>query len=51
MEPRELSQATSEPKDEREWELADEELDRTVPQLGPICSTSRLCTCSRCHCR
>jgi hypothetical protein len=36
-----------------EWELADEELDRSTQDQGrgPICSTSRPCTCSRCHCR
>jgi hypothetical protein len=39
-------------RDEREWELADEELDRAGDTKGPsLCSTSRPCTCSRCHCR
>jgi hypothetical protein len=36
-------------QDEREWELADEDLDRA--ERSPICSTSRPCTCSRCACR
>ena len=49
-------QATTQEKramqDEREWELADEELDRSGDGRGPsICSTSRPCTCSRCMCR
>jgi hypothetical protein len=48
-------QATTQEKratqNEREWELADEELDRSGDSRGPICSTSRPCTCSRCHCR
>ena len=53
MESREVSLATSGAQDEREWELADEELDRTVPELSPI--TSRPCVCQQCsspsHCR
>jgi hypothetical protein len=39
-------------QDEREWELSDEDLDRSADQRGPgICSTSRPCTCQRCMCR
>ena len=53
MESREFTQTTSGTQDEREWELVDEELDRTAPQLGP--STSRPCVCQQCsspsHCR
>ena len=50
MEPRKLTQVPSGAQDEREWELADEELDRTAPELGP--STSRPCVCQAvCHCR
>jgi hypothetical protein len=38
-------------QDEREWELADEELDRASDTKGSLCSTSRPCSCSRCMCR
>jgi hypothetical protein len=43
-------------QDEREWELSDEELDRAADDgtRGPscsLCSTSRPCSCARCHCR
>ena len=48
-------QATTQEKratqDEREWELADEELDRSDSRGPSLCSTSRPCSCSRCHCR
>ena len=37
-------------QEEREWELADEELDRSENK-GSLCSTSRPCSCSRCTCR
>ena len=51
MEPRKMTASAK--QDEREWELADEELDRTAPELGP--STSRPCVCAQCsspsHCR
>jgi hypothetical protein len=54
MEPLEISVATSETRDEREWELADEELDRTAQDLGRGI-TSRPCVCQQCsspsHCR
>ena len=53
MEPQGTSQATSVAQDEREWELADEELDRTVEDLAPR-FTSRPCSCQRtsvCNCR
>ena len=48
MELRKGTPLTNEPQDDREWELVDEELDRTAPQLGPVCSTSRPCTCQLC---
>ena len=51
MEPEAISQAENAQADDREWELADEELDRTTTQRGPFCSTSRPCTCTRCMCR
>jgi hypothetical protein len=40
-------------RDDREWELADEELDRSSenPKICLSCSTSRPCSCVRCHCR
>ena len=40
-------------QDDHEWELSDEELDRASddPTRGFFCSTSRPCSCSRCHCR
>ena len=52
MELQVMTQDTSGAQDEREWELADEDLDRTgdEPARG-FCSTSRPCSTSRCHCR
>ena len=40
-------------QDEREWQLADEELDRAGDNLtrGGFPSTSRPCSSSRCQCR
>ena len=53
MEPREMSWVTSGAQDEREWELADEELDRTAEPSASGCS--RPCVCQQCsspsHCR
>jgi len=53
MEPREMSRLTNRAQDEREWELADEELDRTAKPSAQ--TTSRPCVCQVCsspqHCR
>ena len=53
MEPRTTTNVAT--TNEREWELADEELDRTEQELGRGCSTSRPCVCQICsspaHCR
>ena len=52
MELQAMTQDTSGAQDEREWELADEDLDRTGD--GPVprgTTTSRPCSTSRCHCR
>ncbi len=52
----ELHATTQGTQDEREWELADEELDRSGDDSARGCSfpftisTSRP-KCSRCHCR
>jgi len=50
-----IAQDTKSAQDEREWELADEDLDRAAESLAPrgssLCSTSRPCSCQRCHCR
>jgi hypothetical protein len=52
MELKATKQDVGSAQEEREWELADEELDRTGDTRGPsLCSTSRPCTCSRCMCR
>jgi hypothetical protein len=54
MELKATAQDTHSAQDEREWELADEDLDRAVepPARGSsLCSTSRPCSCQRCHCR
>jgi hypothetical protein len=63
MELKATNQDVGSAQDEREWELADEDLDRLlmIPKLGPCtcscqpsgptCSTSRPCSCSRCMCR
>ena len=52
MELKATNQDTRSAQDEREWELADEELDRAGDNLTPkVCSTSRPCSCSRCQCR
>ena len=52
MELQTIAQDTKSAQDEREWELADEDLDRAAESLGPICSTSRPCSCQqRCQCR
>jgi len=51
MEPDAINQTETGAADDREWELADEDLDRTSDNRGPICSTSRPCSCSRCACR
>jgi hypothetical protein len=55
MEPHKTLPLRNATQDDREWDLADEELDRTVPQGGPSCSTSRPCVCQICsspaHCR
>ena len=37
-------------QDEREWELADEDLDRSENK-GGFPASSRPCSSSRCHCR
>jgi hypothetical protein len=50
MELQATTQETRSTQDEREWELADKELDRSEDK-GFFCSTSRPCSCSRCHCR
>jgi len=49
MEP-EAIERSDERTDEREWELADEDLDRG-DNRGFFCTTSRPCSCARCHCR
>jgi len=49
MEPQATSHETHD-QDEREWELADEDLDRG-DNRGFFCTTSRPCSTSRCHCR
>ena len=51
MELKATNQDTRTAQDEREWELADEELDRSGDKPAFSCSTSRPCSCSRCHCR
>ena len=50
MELQATTQDTRDTQDEREWELSDEELDRSEDK-GFSCSTSRPCKSSRCHCR
>jgi hypothetical protein len=54
MEPRETSLVTSAGQDEREWELADEELDRMAQDVTAGI-TARPCVCQQCsspqHCR
>lgn len=50
MEPEAISQTEEHATDDREWELADEDLDR-IDNKGFLCSTSRPCSCSRCTCR
>jgi hypothetical protein len=53
MELKATNQDVGSAQDEQQWELADEELDRAAESSarGPICSTSRPCSCSRCMCR
>jgi len=51
MELQATTQDTRGQQDEREWELADEELDRSGDNLARGTTTSRPCSCSRCHCR
>jgi len=52
MEPKATTHEGQGTPDEREWELADEELDRSNHDPARfLCSTSRPCSCSRCHCR
>jgi len=51
MELQAKGQDTRGAQDEREWELSDEELDRSGEDKGFLCSTTRPCSCSRCHCR
>ena len=55
MNPSQKTQLTDAAEDDREWELTDEDLDRTATELvrgsSASWSTSRPCTCARCHCR
>jgi hypothetical protein len=54
MDPSQKTQFTGGAEDAREWELTDEDLDRTATDLvrgSDLRSTSRPCSCSRCHCR
>ena len=50
MEPEAINQTEDHATDDREWELADEDLDRS-DNRSSFCSTSRPCSTSRCHCR
>jgi hypothetical protein len=54
MDPRPNTQIATRAEDDQEWELTDEDLDRTATdpvRSSSIRSTSRPCSCSRCHCR
>ena len=51
MELQATAQDGSGSRDEREWELSDEDLDRSSDTKGFFCTTSRPCSTSRCHCR
>ena len=50
MELQATTHETHSEQDEREWELADEDLDRGENK-GFSCTTSRPCSSSRCQCR